>query len=153
MLKMIGLACTSVLLLSFTGAQVSRFSGYKVVEAYEIRPGILMMPRYSDNGQVCEIGLERRHYSPEQIRLYSSLSRKEIDQLFEELVPVNERGRRSKDFGGNLITQSGHSITTNMDFENVSIQIFGQELRASSPGEIAEDDIVATVHWKNRKCQ
>ena len=112
-----------------------------------------MMPRYSDNGQVCEIGLERRHYSPEIIRLDSILSREEIDQIFEELVPANERGPRSKDLAGNLITLGGHSITTNIDFENVSIQVFSEELPASNQREIVERDIVATAHWKNRKCQ
>jgi hypothetical protein len=153
MSKVIGLACTSILLLSFVSPQSSRFSAYKAVEAYEIRPGILMMPRYSDNGQVCEIGLERRHYSPEIIRLDSILSREEIDQIFEELVPANERGPRSKDLAGNLITLGGHSITTNIDFENVSIQVFSEELPASNQREIVERDIVATAHWKNRKCQ
>jgi hypothetical protein len=47
-------------------AQSSRFSKYKTVEAYEIGPGILMMPNFSSDGQVCEIGLEILHYSPKE---------------------------------------------------------------------------------------
>jgi hypothetical protein len=153
MAKLIGLAFAASLLLLSANPDRERFGKYKVIEAYEIRPGILIMPRYSADGQVCEIGLEKRHYSPEIIRLESSLSRKEIVQVFDELVPADERGPRSKDFGGILITRSGNSITTNIDFANVSIQIVSKALPASSHGEIAEGDITATVHWKNRKCQ
>jgi hypothetical protein len=154
MSKIVGLTCAAMLLLLTAAApQSGQFSKYKAVEAYEIRPGILMMPRYSADGQVCEIGLEKLHYSPEIIRLDSSLSRAEIDQLFNELVPADERGPRSKDFERDLITQEGGGITTTAVFENVTIQIFGKDLSAPHKHEIVEDDIVAIVRWKNRKCQ
>jgi hypothetical protein len=93
MSKLIGLALAAVLLLPSANPVREQFAKYKAVEAYEIRPGVLMMPRYSSDGQVCEIGLEKLHYSPEIIRLDSSLSREEVDQVLEELVPANERGR------------------------------------------------------------
>ena len=32
--------------------------------AYEIRPGVLVMPRYAQDGQVWEVGMEKRRYSP-----------------------------------------------------------------------------------------
>jgi hypothetical protein len=38
------------------------------------------MPRYSADGQVCEIGIEKRHFSPEEISLNSGLSGTEINQ-------------------------------------------------------------------------
>jgi hypothetical protein len=151
MSKIVGLACTAMLLLLFARPQSGRFSKYKTVEAYEIRPGILIMPSYSDDGQVCEIGLEKVHYSPELIRLDPSLSRKEIDQIADELVPANERGSRSKEFGRDLITIVGHGMTTNADYENVSIQIYGNVLRPSRKSTTV-DDIAATIKWKNRKC-
>ena len=153
MSKLIGLAFAAMLLLPSANPVHSTFVKYKAVEAYEIRPGILMMPRYSADGQVCEIGLEGRHYSSETIRLDPSLTRKEVDQIFEELVPPNERGAKPKGFERDLITQVGHGITTNIEFENVSFQIFSQELPTSRRHEIAISDIAATVHWKSRKCQ
>ena len=154
MSKLIGLAFAAMLLLPSADDPVrERYAKYKAIEAYEIRPGILMIPRYSVDGKVCEIGLEKLHYSPKMIRLDSGLSRKEIDQIFEELVPTNERGARSKDFGGSLITRAGQGITTSIDFENVSIQILGQEPSKPSHREIVEDDTVATVHWKGRRCE
>ena len=128
------------------------FAKYKRVEAYEVRPGILMMPRYSADGQVCEIGLEKLHYSPETIRLDSALSRKEMDQIFDEIVPAEERGIRSKDFAGTLITRGGQSLTTNIDFQNVSIQIYG-EASSARKGGATVDEVVATLKWKSRTCR
>jgi len=151
MSKSIGLACATALLLLFAGPRSGRFSKYKTVEAYEIRPGILMMPSYSDDGQVCEIGLQKLHYSPEMIRLDSSLSREEIDRILEEPVPADERGPRSKDFKRELITIVGPEMTTDTEYENVSIQIHSHVLHASRKSEVV-DDIAATIKWKNRKC-
>ena len=152
MSKLIGLGFAVVLILFPVNPAQETFAKYKAVEAYEIRPGILMMPRYSTDGQVCEIGLEKLHYSPETIRLDSSLSRKEIDQVFDELVSADERGPSSKDFAGTLMTQSGHSLTTNIDFQNVSIQIYGDASTAAK-GKTTVDEVVATLKWKSRKCR
>jgi hypothetical protein len=149
MAKLIGLAFATLLLLASANPVHERFAKYKAVESYEIRPGVLMMPSYSSDGQVCEIGLEKLHYSPEIIRLDSSLSRKEIDQIFDELVPADERGQRSKDFARDLITQSGGGLTTHIDFQNVSIQIYGAT--ADKDGSTV-DEVAATLKWKNRKC-
>ena len=151
MSKLNGFAFAAVLLLATANPVHEQFAKYKAVEAYEIRPGFLMMPSYSSDGQVCEIGLEKLHYSPEIIRLDSSLSRKEIDEVFDELVSADERGPRSKDPIGTLITGSGGSETTNIDFRNVSIQIYGAAIRGK--GGITVDEVAATLKWKNRTCR
>jgi hypothetical protein len=58
--KLIKVAWIAFILLPVAKAQTdqhnSHFSNYKAVEAYEIRPGILMMPRYAKDGSVCEVG-------------------------------------------------------------------------------------------------
>lgn len=151
MSKLTGFAFAVVLLLASAHPVHEDFAKYKAVEAYEVRPGVLMMPSYSSDGQVCEIGLERLHYSPETIRLDSSLSRKEIDDLFDELVPADERGPRSEDFAGTLITQGGGSLTMNIDFQNVSIQICGAAEAGEGGPTVGE--VIATLKWKNRKCR
>jgi hypothetical protein len=153
MSRLIGLALTAVLLLLSATLTRERFSKYKAIEAYEIRPGILMMPRYSPDGYVCEIGLERLHYSPEMIRLDSGLSREEIDQIFDELVPAAERGPQLKGVAGNLITKNGPGLITNIAFENVSIQIYSHILSTAHKGETTVDQVAATFSWKNRNCQ
>jgi hypothetical protein len=152
--KLVGSICAAIILLLPAISAREQFAKYKKVEAYEIRPGILMMPEYSSNGLVCEIGLERRHYSHEKIDLDSTLSRTLIDQIADELVPATERGSRIKELGaGNLIERLGNSITTNTEYENVSIQIYSDDSPASGQNGITVDDVVATIKWKNRKCQ
>jgi len=153
MSRLAGLVCAVVLLIPVAKPQNEKFLKYKPVDAYEIRPGILMMPRYSDDGQVCEIGLERRHYSPEMIRLDPGLSREEIDQIVDELVPVDERGPHSKDFTGrDMDFFTGVGGTTDIEYENVSIQISFGKLPAAKHREVALNNVAATIRWKNRPC-
>src|SRR5579859_3843202 len=92
--------------------QNDRFVKYKAVEAYEIRPGILMMPRYSDEGQVCSIEIERRHYADGTAFLDSQLPHEVMIQIIDELVPVGERGPQSMNFGREYMSEySGNSVT------------------------------------------
>jgi hypothetical protein len=134
--------------------QSERFSKYKSVEAYEVRPGILMMPRYTEDGEVCEIGLERRHYTPQGIHFESSMPRKDIDEIVNEFAPVSERGPKSKDFGaGELTIENGGGKTTLVDYENVSLQIYSSVVTHGKREVFVDDAIAATILWKNRKCQ
>lgn len=141
-----------LLLLSSPGHPTGgKFAKYKQVEAYEIRPGILVMPSYTNDGQLCEMGLEQRQYSPELIRLDPSLTRGEIDEIFDEFVPESERGAKSDE----LVSVDGGGITTIETFTNVWVKIYGKDL---SPADrkrhkIVERVVTATVQWKNRKCQ
>ena len=152
MSKLIGSAFAAMLLLISANPVRETFAKYKAIEAYEIRPGIIMMPRYSVDEQVCEVGLEKLHYSPEIIRLDSTLSSKELDQIFDELAPANERGPKS-DIGGPVIVERGQGMTTTTDYENVTIQIYSAVSRAAGQGGITASDVAATIKWKNRKCQ
>jgi len=152
MSKLIGLAGTFMVLFVAMRPQSDKFPRYKAVEAYEIRPGILMIPRYAADGRVCEIGLERRHYSPEMIRLDSSLSRKEIDEIVDELAPENERGPKEGGLLGDIASIDGGSLTTSSTYENVSVEIYSK-LLPSKNLQIAEEGVAATLTWKNRKCQ
>jgi hypothetical protein len=141
MSKLIGLVIAALLLVPSVNPDRKTFAKYKAVEAYEVRPGLLALPTYSADGL---------HYSPEMIRLDSTLSRKELDQIFEELAPDDERGPK---LGRDLITMSGHGVTTTVDFKNVSLQITGKELSSSAQRGVVEDEIVATIRWKLRQCQ
>jgi hypothetical protein len=69
--KFVGLSLTILIMLNAVTTAQQQFAKYRKIEAYEIRPGILMMPRYTADDRVCEIGLEKLHYSPERIRLDS----------------------------------------------------------------------------------
>ena len=142
-----------LLLMGTTMIAQRQFEKYRKIEAYEVRPGILMLPTYTADNQICEIGLERLHYSPDLVRLDSGLSRKQVEQILDELVPEDERGSPSKEVGGSLITQSGKGLTTTMDFEHVSIQFYAAVLSSDHKRETVVDEVVATVKWKNRACR
>jgi hypothetical protein len=147
------LSAVSVLLLLFTASpQKNKMAKYNAVEAYEIRPGILMFPRYSEEGQVCEIGLERRHYSPEKITLYSTLSRNEVDAIVDELAPASERGPKSQNQLEDLMVVVGPGMTTFEEYENVTVRIESAVI-ASSNKKSALDNITAVIIWKHRKCK
>jgi len=142
--------CISALLLLVAKPQNEMFSMYKSVEAYEIRPGILAMPRYAEDGQVCEIGVEKRSYSPEMIRVGGRLTRKEIDDIAADLVPASERGPKTPMFGNiNENGLEGHETMVEADsYENVTIFIYGDASAKCNIGDVA-----FTIQWTKRKCQ
>lgn len=128
--------------------QTERFSRYKTIETYEVRPGILMMPEYAGDGQVCQITLEKHHFLNETADLSSGVPRETFIELVNELVPIEERGRQTMNFGKEYISSySGQSSNTFAEYENVSINIFGTQSHRNGMG-----DIVAVIQWKKRTC-
>ena len=146
MLKLIGLVCGIGLLIAFTDLRSDRFSKYKAVEAYEVRPGFLAMPSYSADGWVCKVAIQRNHYFNGAIEEDSTLPREVVIQIFDELAPPSERGPSTfdKEFEG-LTAYGGNSATTSFDYKNVSLNI---SRSASYRG-----DVVAVITWKNRACK
>jgi hypothetical protein len=153
MSKLATFACTALLLMLNGNPDRNQFSKCKTVEAYEIRPGILMMPSYDANGQVCEIGLERRRYSPEVIRLDADIPDKDLGEIIDGLAPDAERGPRSEGLlAYDLIETDGGGMTTTRDYENVSIDIFSHVLNNARRNMKVEPNVAVTIKWKNRKC-
>lgn len=162
-LKPAAIFCVALFVLSMVGQRGEpqvrserndQFLRYRAVEAYEIRPGVLMMPRYSANGQVCEIGLEKLHYSPERIRADSSLSRREVSEIFDELVPSDERGPRPQEpLQKGMTTFAGQGMVSDDEYQDVSIRIYSV-ISPTSKAAYREDEVPAdTLTWKNRKCE
>src|SRR5215471_1931155 len=96
---------------------------YPALSAYEVRPGILMTANYADDGQVCEITLQR-YYSPNQKDADSTIPAKLEDQLIDELAPEAERGPASNRMKWNGFTAGGVSHAER-DFANVLVVIDG----------------------------
>jgi hypothetical protein len=155
MKKVIGAACVAIFLLTAASAQSGQFSKYKSVEAYEIQPGILMMPSYTRDGQVCEIGLEKRHYSRELIRTGSaSFSNEEIDKLVDELAPESVRGpRTSAAAGRNSITIGSQIITATRNYENVAVSVYSEKAGTCRGAICTQGNAAVSIQWKNRKCE
>src|SRR5437660_12404171 len=97
----LAMMCMTALLVLAAGLHDRKFNRLPAVETYEIRPGILMMPSYSDAGEVCRIVLERRHVSWKKIDLNAEMSKEEIYRIFDELVPKPERGQPKLKLGDN----------------------------------------------------
>jgi len=76
---------------SQTAADLEKRYGSPIKE-YEVRPGIVMMTTFSDDGRVCKMYVERRHFSETGFdqRLY--LPQEMIIELIDELVPPEVRG-------------------------------------------------------------
>jgi hypothetical protein len=151
MSKAIWLAGFALALLLSVHPQREVFSKYRQVEAYEVRPGVLMMPTYSDDGTVCEIGLQKLRYSRQRADVGPDLTDSEVEQVLDEIAPANERGARSSNLPGDLVAGNGQVITRTRDFENVSVNIFSP---ASARPRKAEGvvSLIATIRWKNRQC-
>jgi hypothetical protein len=142
--KILTAACMVLLILTVS-PQTNPWAKYKAVEAYEVRPGILMFPSYTEDGKVCQIGLERRHYSPEIIRLESTLAREDVDAIVDELAPASERGPKLQNLLNELMLVTSPGRTTFELYENVTVEIEGREKPA--------DDVAAVIKWTHRKCK
>jgi hypothetical protein len=121
---------------------------YPIVNAYEVRPGILMTTKYAEDGQVCEMVLEKRHKTVEKTDFGLTIPHELVRQLLDELVPKAERGKTTKRYlrGDSESTITGNVEVTESEYENVSIEILG----SLSPG--VSGDVVVTIHWKKRTC-
>ena len=122
---------------------------YPLVQAYEVRPGILMTPKYAEDGQVCEMIVEKRHQTATTTDLGSTIPRDLVKELIDELVPPTERGRPTKRYlrGDSESTIAGGVENTDSDFENVAIRIVGSASLSCGAG-----DEVVIIQWKKRIC-
>jgi hypothetical protein len=121
---------------------------YRSVNAYEVRPGILMTAKYAEDGQVCEVMIEKEHQTPGKVDLGSTIPRELVNRLINEIVPLADRGKPTKQYLRNNAesTISGTVEVTESDFEKVSIEILG------SVSPCASGDVTATIRWKRRAC-
>jgi hypothetical protein len=148
MTKWIALACAMAFVFLPTNSQNERFSKYKRIEAYQIRPGIMIIPKYSTGGEVCLVAIQRNHFDDQEqvASLDSTVPREVLTQIFDELVPPDERGTLTlPDEFARLSVYGGGSATSLLDYKNVSFQI---SRLASTPG-----DVVAVIQWKGRLCK
>jgi hypothetical protein len=146
-------ACVLFLLLGFAFSSGPQSAGdlsamYPVVTSYEVRPGILMIPRYTADGQVCEMSFARQHTTRSGVYLDSLISDKLANDIYDELVPPAVRGHElhdAPDPSGTVVTVGSTDITL-YNYEN--IQITYETLTGQRPGVVA-----VVISWKNRTCR
>jgi len=141
---------------------------YPSVSAYQIRPGILMTAKYSNDGQVCEMVLEARHYqTPEKVDLNTTIPAKLENSLIDELVPPSERGELKNRWSNkdpkdawldpDSFTAGGVSYTKR-SYENVSIEEHGYYRCHEDPSSKLKTDCseggdeVVVIRWNKRAC-
>jgi hypothetical protein len=152
----------AVLALGFVGTvfftalhERENLSRFKRVEAYEVRPGIVALPRYAADGQICEIALEKLHHSAGTIRLDPTLTSTEVDQIADQLVPSDERGPKPK----GLLEQgigslAGKSMATSEEYQNISIRTYRPIVGTPAKNRVSVGNIAAaTIEWKHRTCR
>ncbi len=122
---------------------------YPAVAAYEVRPGVLMTVKYAEDGQACEMTLEKRHSSSvdKDIDLGSNIPSKLIDELTDELAPAADRGPATSRYLSPDSYVAGGVSYTKRDFQNVSIEVHGDTSTSCDGGEK-----VVVIRWKKRAC-
>lgn len=119
-----------------TPADFERKYGSKA-NIFEVRPGILMTVKYGDDGQACEMVLEKRHKTHSGINLNSVLPDALVKELIDELAPVEMRGKRiDKGYMDKWYLESnisGNLTETNYRYEKFTISLIGS-LSSSTEG-------------------
>ena len=123
---------------------------YERITSYELRPGIVMTPEYTHEGQICQMVLERRQRTNSGFLLANTFTEKEVTQLVDMLVPKADRGNvvpvgLSQGKGPEVYVASGIArwVTT---YENISVESVG--IADPRPSGI----MYATITWRNRSC-
>src|SRR5215475_15584208 len=78
---------------------------YPKVNAYLVRPKILLTARYSTDGLVCEMVLQPVRWTGDAMLLFP-LSEEETIRIVEEIVSESERGKK---LDGEFSRVTGHS--------------------------------------------
>ena len=125
-----------------TSAEIEeKFAG--AVKAYEVERGVLMVPRYGKDGQICEAVLENSHRTESGVYFGSALTDWMIGNIVEKLIPAAERGEKSKSFG--VTNVLGQSVQTDFSYDNLTVVRVGTIKSAQDVGVI--------IRWKKRSCK
>ena len=146
---------TAVVVVMFLGtlgaAQTQRQleEKYAKVNAYLVRPKILLTARYSNDGRLCEMALQPVRWTGDNTALLFPLSEEETIRVVEEIVPESERGKKRSGLLGTddkVSEFSGHSITTPYIYEKMTVNFVGTTDKGGA-------DMVAVVTWRDRSCK
>ena len=138
------------LLASVAVPSSDRFHNYHAIEAYEIRPGIIMTPFYAANGDLCEISIEKRHYSDNRVDMDAAMPEEQIISMFDELVPKEERGGLDLNLppGSEIGESDLGMLTTLIPYKNVTLQMHGIKDKPDRQKYVA-----AIISWHKPACK
>jgi hypothetical protein len=110
---------------------------------YEIRPGVIMLPQFATDGQVCEMDIERWHKTESGVNFGSSFTNTEVRQIVDELVSQRERGNDVTEPLNSFV--DGGFSTTQYKYGNIIVTVHG--ITRPQP-----EDMVITITWTKRTC-
>jgi hypothetical protein len=113
---------------------------YPVVTSYEVRPGILMTPRYTADGQVCQMSIERQRATRSGVMLDSFMSDRLVEEIVDELAPLSERGKPAR-IG--LELKTGAVTQTLNAYDDISYDVL------DGPGR----ERAVVISWVHRTCK
>jgi len=125
---------------------------YRALPAYEARPGIVMMPLFASDGQVCEMVVERHTMNSTTkttINLDPFLSKETVKELVNELAPPSVRGKELTGFDAwfGSVTIDGPFVVTRYSYENILVEVHGINRDPGPSG-----DSVVIIKWRKRTC-
>ncbi len=149
--RLLGLTVVGLYLLLVVGSNAQNLQQYKALEAYQVRPGILMIVKRTTNGLVCEVGLSKLSYLTEIPDRSPGFSWEALNQIADELVPSAERGPRLKGYERDELMIRGHVTFEFARYGNIVIEMSSSF--TDDPGQIQAEDGNGTIEWNNRKCK
>jgi hypothetical protein len=138
-------ACHTQASVGQTAQQLA--SQYQALNAYEIRPGVLMISKFDTGGQICEALVQPLRVGSASKAQQLPFSGKLADQLAEEIAPLETRGTADRFFDPDSTVAGGlYELKTNYKF--VSIEKFGAFSEDDRRGTIQ----VLRIIWTKRTC-
>jgi hypothetical protein len=143
---LLGISFVTLVIVGVSATHQS-LASYPRVESCEIRPGVLAMPRYADDGELCQVSIEKLHVQRNGVELgVPTMPRETVLKIIDELAPPSERGKAISQFAGfdYIDVINGTADIAAANYENLSVQIYGSTS--------ASGDVAVVLRWKREAC-
>ena len=120
----------------------------KRVDAYQFRPGLLVLPAYSEPGKLCRLVLQKQVVLADgTVSLDPEVSTRVIEEALDKIVPATVRGNKRRVPGGLTVKAIvGTGIVSSDEYERVTISRYASSTSAL-PGSVA-----VVVQWMTNPC-
>ena len=136
------------------------------VKLYSVDEHTWMAPEFADDGQLCMVRLFPKQIDPENNYLWNSLPLYEVKDVFDQLAPPANRGKKGDDQG---FFVAGRMAFRFFQYENVRVTFITSDFVSSNkaeretklPSTPADDEFpgpyvrsaqIVTISWNHRKC-
>jgi hypothetical protein len=118
--------------------------GQPVSETYLVRPNVIATARYGSSGHVCEIVVNPRKPSSIIKSGNNSIDSKELTEVLDEIVPMNERGK--------YMIGTFDNITCLPDNDCQGVHGSWEKVVIYRNGG-TRNEHYATIQWKREECR